>query len=70
MADGNGNGNGKTADTIRWVVGLILVALVSYYTSKSTTEARLSVAETKIERMGQDLSEIKDDIRKILQLVR
>lgn len=35
--------NGKTGELLRWVVGLVLAALVSYFTAMGTLQSQLAV---------------------------
>jgi len=65
----SGNGNGKS-EALRFVVAMVLAALVAYFTTTGTLSTRMAVAESRIDRLSQDISEIKYDIRKILEAVR
>jgi hypothetical protein len=58
--------NGKTGEVVRWVIGLVLVALVSYFTSIGTVQTRISLVEDRQVRFGEDLKEIKADVKSIL----
>ena len=35
--------NGKTGEMLRWVFGLVLAAIVAYFTSTGATQAQLAV---------------------------
>jgi hypothetical protein len=43
------HGYGPKAETIRWVVGMVLVALVSYFATTYGLQERISVMEAKIQ---------------------
>lgn len=58
--------NGKTGEIVRWVLGLLLAAVVAYFTSMGAVQTRLAVAENNIQRIGDDLKEIKSDVKALL----
>ena len=55
--------NGKTGEVMRWVIGLVVAGLVSYFTAQGAMQQRLSVVETTerlhYEATQRDLQDIK-----------
>ena len=51
----------------KYIVTLILAALVAYFTAIGTLQARVSVLEDRYERLSDDVSEIKRDVKQLLQ---
>lgn len=47
MAYDNGNGNGKSNAILRWLAGLVLAAIVSYFTAISAITERIAVVEER-----------------------
>ena len=60
------NGNGTKASPKEWIAGVAigLAIAVSVYGSAGMRE-RLARLETKIESFGEDLKEIKDDLKRV-----
>jgi len=63
----HGYGNGKGTELLRWAVGLVLAALVSYFTAVGTLQTRVSVLEDRYDRLMTDVAEIKGDVKQLLQ---
>jgi hypothetical protein len=59
----------KLNDIISYGV-LIVSMLVYYFTAHQSQERRLVILETKAVRTEQDVSEIKQDIKSVLELLR
>lgn len=59
--------NGKTGEMLRYVFVLILSAVVGYFTAIGAIQTRVAVVETKVERFGQDIQEIKNDVKTLLR---
>lgn len=55
--------NGKTGELMRWVIGLAVAVLVSYFTAQNATNERLTTVETTerlhYEANQRDLHDIK-----------
>jgi hypothetical protein len=51
--------NGKTGEFLRWVIGIIGVMLVSYYTAQNSTNERLTKIETRWESIRESLVRIE-----------
>ena len=62
--------NGKTGEVLRWAFGLLLAAVVSYFTSIGAVQTRIAVAESQIDAMREDMRELRSDVKLILQAVR
>lgn len=52
--------NGKTGEVLRWVVGLVVTALVAYFTAQAKTGERLAVVETRWEEMQRRMNAIEN----------
>lgn len=61
------NGKGEWA---RWLVGLVLAAVVAYFTAQSTVQVRLGVLEDRYARIVDDIREIKADVKEIVRAFR
>lgn len=62
--------NGKTGEVLRWVAMLVLAGLVSYFTTTGALATRMAVAESRIDRLSEDIREIKSDVKAVLRAVR
>lgn len=61
--------NGKTGETIRFAIGLVVAALVAYYTTTSAIQIEISAIKTKQDSQFGEvirrLEVLQDDIREI-----
>jgi hypothetical protein len=59
----SGSLNGKTGELMRWVIGLCVAVIVSYFTAQNATNERLTKVETqgaeRWEYLKQTLSRIE-----------
>ena len=55
---------------MRWILTVVVALLVSYFTTPGTMQTRLSVAETQIQRLREDITEIKGDVKSVLRAGR
>ena len=59
--------NGKTGEVVRWAFGMILAAVVAYFTAIGSISERVAVVETKenlhFEELKSSLAEIKAELR-------
>ena len=65
--------NGKTAEFLRWVLGLVLAALVAYFTSQINIETRIAISETnitnlekKVDKVDGKLDRLDDKIERVI----
>lgn len=61
------HGQQNKADLLKYIVTLVLAALVSYFTAMGTLQTRVSVLEDRYDRLILDVSEIKADVKVLLQ---
>lgn len=57
--------NGK-GEWLKFLAGLVLAALVSYFTAIGTLQSRVSVLETRYEQLLYEVREVKGDVKAIL----
>lgn len=61
--------NGKTGELVRWLLGIVTAALISYYTALGAIENRVTAVETKQEaqfgELQRSFSDIRTDIREL-----
>ena len=66
-----GSTNGKTGEFVRYLLAMVVAALVSYFTAIGTLQSRVSVMETKVQQIQEgDIRQIREDIREIKSDVR
>ena len=62
------NGTGKVHwQVVAWVLGVVVSALMTYNTTASSYDRRLSVLEDQYRRVTQDMAEIKADVKFLIQ---
>lgn len=64
MADGNGKIHWQV---VAWVLGVIVSGLVTYNSTASSYDRRISVLEDQYKRVTQDLADIKADVKFLVQ---
>ena len=61
-------GNGKVHwQVVAWVLGVVVSGLMTYNATASSYDRRLSVLEEQYRRVSQDISEMKADLRFLVQ---
>lgn len=58
--------NGRTGDMLRWVIPLVLGAVVSYFTAQNTVNQRLTVVETDIRWMRTTLDKLDGRLERVI----
>lgn len=65
--NGNGNGNGRNGEMVRWIAGILLAWLVSYYASDRDTASRVTGIDTReqsrFEETQRSLARIEVSLR-------
>lgn len=58
--------NGKTGEVLRFVAVSAVAGLVAYFTAIGTLQTRVSVTETEIRQIREELQFIRYDIRELV----
>lgn len=74
----SGSVNGKTGEVLRWVIGSVVAALVSYFTALGAVQQRIERIDTRedahFQQVMQRLDEMRQDFNgaraEILAIVR
>ncbi len=59
MTDDNGQSGFRSAETARWVMGMGLAALVSYFSTTYGLPARIDVLEVRVKASEANLSSVQ-----------
>ncbi len=59
MTDDNGHSGFRSAETARWVIGMGLAALVSYFSTTYGLQARIAVLEVRVKASEANLNSVQ-----------